>query len=106
MAHQKRKNFFSASLIRTAAHESFRIIKNGTMTGSLIIIEPYAKAKGDMLFTEGKKLLYVVKGDISITINGKGETLRPGDSLYLKEEVTSLLKNEGGDNAEILFISS
>jgi glyoxylate utilization-related uncharacterized protein len=72
------------------------------MTGSIIIIEPTQSQRRNT--SEGKSSR--VKGDISITINGKGETLRPGDSLYLKEEVASLLKNEGGDNAEILLISS
>jgi transcriptional regulator with XRE-family HTH domain len=102
----RKEKTFSQLLYKDSGARIFRIVKNGTMTGSLIIIEPYAKAKGDMIFTEGKKLLYVLRGDISITINGKGETLRTGDSLYLVKEVTSLLKNEGGDNAEILLISS
>jgi transcriptional regulator with XRE-family HTH domain len=102
----RKEKTFSQLLHKDNGARSFRILKNGTMTGSLIIIEPYAKAKGDMIVAEGKKLLYVLKGDISVTINGKVETLRPGDSLYLNKEVTSLLKNEGGDNAEILFISA
>jgi uncharacterized cupin superfamily protein len=51
-------------------------------------------------------LLYVLKGDVSVVIDGKGEMLRSGDSLFLKKEVPSVFKNEGGDSAEILFISS
>jgi uncharacterized cupin superfamily protein len=47
-----------------------------------------------------------LKGDVSVIIDGKGETLRSGDSLFLKKEVPSVFKNEGGDSAEILFMSS
>jgi quercetin dioxygenase-like cupin family protein len=64
------------------------------------------RKKGQAIPSEGKKLLYVLKGDVYVIIDGKGETLRSGDSLYLKQEVISLLKNEGGDSAEILLLSS
>jgi transcriptional regulator with XRE-family HTH domain len=102
----RKEKTFSQLMYKDSGARSYRIFKNGSMAGSLIIVEPYAKAKGEIISAEGKKLLYVLKGDISITIDGKGETLRPGDSLYMTEEVASLLKNEGGDNAEILLMSS
>jgi quercetin dioxygenase-like cupin family protein len=55
---------------------------------------------------QGRKLIYVLRGDVSLNIDGKGEVLRTGDSVYLKDEIPSLLKNEGGDSAEILVLSS
>jgi transcriptional regulator with XRE-family HTH domain/KaiC/GvpD/RAD55 family RecA-like ATPase len=102
----RKEKIFSHPSYKEAGMKSFHIVQNGNMSGSFLVIEPYAKVKGEIIPSEGKRFLYVLKGDISITINGKGETLRTGDSLYLSKEVASLLKNEGGDNAEILLISS
>jgi len=102
----RKEKIFSHPSYKEAGMKSFHIIQNGNMSVSFLAIEPYAKVKGKIIPSDGKRFLYVLKGDILITINGKGEKLRTGDSLYLDKEVTSLLKNEGGDNAEILLISS
>jgi len=102
----RKEKIFSHPSYKEAGVKSFHIVQNGNMSGTFIVIEPYAKVKGQVIPSEGKRFLYVLKGAISITINGKGETLSTGDSLYLNKEVTSLLKNEGGDNAEMLLISS
>jgi quercetin dioxygenase-like cupin family protein len=102
----RKEKIFSHPSHKETGMKSFHIVQNGTMSGTLMVIEPYAKVKGLVIPSEGKRFLYVLKGDISITIGGKGETLRTGDSLYLNKEVTSLLKNEGGDIVEILLLSS
>ncbi|MFZ3137354.1 MAG: helix-turn-helix domain-containing protein [Thermodesulfovibrionales bacterium] len=102
----RKEKIFSHPTSKEAGMKGFRIFQNGSMSGTLMVIEPYAKVKGQVIPTEGKKLLYVLKGDVSVIIDGKGEILRSGDSLYLKKEVPSLLKNEGGDSAEILLMSS
>lgn len=102
----KKEKVFSNLLYKESGVRGFGIVKNGAMSGMLIVIEPYAKVKGQVIPAEGKKLLHILKGDISVIIDGKGEILKSGDSLYLKEEVTSLMKNEGGDSAEILLLSS
>jgi quercetin dioxygenase-like cupin family protein len=49
-------------------------------------------------------LVYVLKGAITVAVNGKEEKLNPGDSIYLKDETASLWKNEGGDKAELLSL--
>jgi transcriptional regulator with XRE-family HTH domain len=102
----RKEKIFSHPSFKDTGLKGFNIVHNGSMTGSLMIIEPYARVKGQIIPSEGQRLLYVLKGDVSVTIDGKGETLRSGDSLFLKKEVPSVLKNEGGDNAEILLLSS
>jgi glyoxylate utilization-related uncharacterized protein len=83
----------------------FNIIENGAMSGTLLVMDPYAGIKGQVISAKKKKLLFVLKGNVAITIHNKVETVGPGDSVYLKEEVPSLLKNKGGDSAEILLLS-
>jgi transcriptional regulator with XRE-family HTH domain len=102
----KKEKVFKNILMKESGARCFGIVKNGHMSATLIVIEPYAKVKGQIIPDKGKKLLHVLKGDISVIIDGKGEMLGPGDSLYLNEEVTHLLKNEGGDSAEIFLVSA
>jgi transcriptional regulator with XRE-family HTH domain/KaiC/GvpD/RAD55 family RecA-like ATPase len=102
----KKEKIFSNPTYKEAGMKGFQVVQNDNMSVIFIAIEPYAKSKGQAIPSEGKRFIYVLKGDISITINGQGETLRTGDSLYLNKEVASLLKNEGGNSAEILLISS
>jgi transcriptional regulator with XRE-family HTH domain len=102
----RKEKIFSHPSYKETGVKGFHIVQNGSMSGSLLVIEPYAQLKGKIIPSEGQKLLYVLKGDVSVIIDGKGETLRSGDSLFLKKEVPSVFKNEGGDSAEILFMSS
>jgi transcriptional regulator with XRE-family HTH domain len=102
----RKEKVFSNLVLKESGLKGFGIVKNGNMSGTIIVIEPYAKVKSQFISEEGRKLLYVLKGDVSLIIDGKGAILRTGDSLYMTEEVLSLLKNEGGDSAEILLLSS
>lgn len=102
----RKENVFANIVQKESGAKSFGIVSNGKMSGTLIVIEPYAKVKGQVIPAGGKKLLHVLKGDISVMIDGKGEMLGAGDSLFLSKESASLLKNEGGDSAEIFLVSA
>ena len=102
----RKEKIYSHPLFKETGIQGLRIVQNGTMSGTLMVFAPYAQVKGQVIPSEGQKLLYVLKGDVSVIIDGKGETLRSGDSLFLKKEVLSVVKNEGGDSAEILLLSS
>jgi transcriptional regulator with XRE-family HTH domain/KaiC/GvpD/RAD55 family RecA-like ATPase len=102
----RKEKIFSNPVLKESGLKGYGVIKDGTMSCTLVVIEPYAKVKSHFIPAEGRKLLYVLRGDVSLNIDGKGEVLRTGDSVYLKDEVPSLLKNEGGDSAEILVLSS
>jgi transcriptional regulator with XRE-family HTH domain/KaiC/GvpD/RAD55 family RecA-like ATPase len=101
----RKEKIFSNPIIKETSVRGYGIVKDGALSGTLIILDPYAKAKGQIMPSGGKKLLYVLRGDISITIDDKSSSIGAGDSVYLQEEALSLLKNEGGDSAEILVFS-
>jgi transcriptional regulator with XRE-family HTH domain len=102
----RKEKVFSNPVLKEGGLKGFSIVKDGAMTVTLIVVEPYAKVKSHLVPEEGAKLLYVLKGDLSLIIDGKGAILRSGDSVFLQNEVPSLLKNEGGEIAEILLINS
>jgi transcriptional regulator with XRE-family HTH domain len=99
----KKEKIFSHLSINENGLKGYSIVNNGNVSGTLILLEPYTKTE-NFIPAEGIKLIYVLKGAISVVIKNKGETLRSGDSMYLKKEVPSLLKNEGGDKAELLLL--
>jgi len=71
------------------------------------VLEPHCETEAPFIPTEGTKLFYVLKkGNISVVIRNRGETLSSGDSIYLKDEIPSLWKNEGRDEAELLLVCS
>jgi len=102
----KKEKILSTPLLNENGLRSFSIVKNGNISGTLVVLEPHTRTEKQFIPVEGKKLIYVLKGDISVVINNRGETLTSGDSIYLKEGVPSLWENEGGDKAELLLLSS
>ena len=102
----KKEKILSNPLLNENGLRSFSIVKNGNISGTLVVLEPHTRTEKQFIPVEGKKLIYVLKGDISVVINNRGETLTSGDSIYLKEGVPSLWENEGGDKAELLLLSS
>ncbi len=101
----KKEKIFSNPLFKESGVRGFNILKDEKVSAILMVIEPYAETKFNFLPSEGRKLIYILRGDISATINGRGKFLRSGDSVYIKTELLSYLRNEGGDSAEILLIS-
>jgi transcriptional regulator with XRE-family HTH domain len=100
----KKEKIFSKQVYKNGGSSGFSILKDGALSGSLIVIDPYMKMKTELIPFEGKKLLYVIKGDVSITIDNQNEMLGPGDSIYLTKGTTAQLKNKGGDSAELLVV--
>ncbi len=101
----RKEKIFSNSILKDTSLRGYSIVRDGSMSGTLIVLEPYAKAKSQIISSEGKNLLYVLKGDVSIVIDDKVSKIRAGDSVYLKGKTLALLKNDGGDSAEILLLS-
>ncbi len=102
----RKRTIYASPIHEEAGVKGFRIAQNGTMSGTLIVIEPYALCKQTLIPSEGKRLLYVMRGDVAVVVNGRRDTLRPGDSIFLTHESASLIQNEGGDSAEILLLNS
>lgn len=102
----KKEKILANTLLNENGLRSFSIVKNGNISGTLVVLEPHTRTEKQFIPVEGKKLIYVLKGEISVVINNRGETLTSGDSIYLKEGVPSLWENEGGDKAELLLLSS
>ncbi|MDQ7786084.1 MAG: helix-turn-helix domain-containing protein [Thermodesulfovibrionales bacterium] len=101
----RKAKVFAQPTFKNGGSSGFSIVKDTHLSGSLIVLEPHAKMKSDLMPPAGSRLLYVIKGDISVIVDTQQETLQPGDSLYLIKGAPAQIKNEGGDSAELLFVS-
>ncbi len=99
-----KERVFAQPLISGNGLRNFQIVKNGNVSGILTILDPYSKADKNVVPEKGTRLVHVLKGNVSVVVDGKEEMLRPGDSICLKDEKASLWKNEGGDKAELLSL--
>ena len=102
----RKENVLSNRAFGENEFKEYSIVKNGRMSGTLVVLEPYAHIEEHFIPQEGKKFIHVLKGNVSVIISNKEETLSSGDSLFLKEENPSLWKNKGGDKAELLLLCS
>lgn len=101
----RKAKVFDRPFFKNGGSSGFSIVDDARLSGALIVIDPHAKMKSELLPKEGFSLLYVIKGDISVLVDTQQETLGPGDSLYFTKGAPTQLKNEGGDAAELLMIS-
>lgn len=102
----KKEKIFSSISLNENGLKGYGIVKNGTLSSTLFTLDPHTTTEKHFIPEEGKKFIYVLKGDISVVIDNNEKTLRTGDSIYLREGIPSLWKNEGGDKAELLLLCS
>jgi transcriptional regulator with XRE-family HTH domain len=82
----------------------YRIVSEEKLSAMLILFPAHRALSRHFFYRRTPEFIHVLKGDLSITFDGRTERLSSGDSLYLKESFPSGWKNEGGDEAEILVI--
>ncbi len=100
-----RKEHVTSNLLnKERGFKIFGITRNGRFSGNVAVIEPNTKMKKDFFIQKGKELIYVLKGSLSIIVEGREEMLHEGDTVYLKEEQVSSWKNEGKKEAELLVV--
>jgi transcriptional regulator with XRE-family HTH domain len=50
------------------------------------------------------EFIHVVRGTVSVNVQGKTEQLHPGDSVFLRHSAPVQWKNEGGEEAELVEV--
>lgn len=83
----------------------FGIAANGNVRGSIFVIEPDTVINRHLTEQKGRQIIHVLKGAVMVSIDGRQEKLIAGDSVYLKDEIPAMWKNQGGDRAELLIVS-
>lgn len=69
-----------------------------------VVIEPKTDHKGVGYMHEGEEFVYVLKGNVEITVGEHVNTLSKDDSLHFNSGIKHHLRNIGDDVAELIVI--
>jgi|SRR5271157_354669 len=78
---------------------------NTAMEPHLFRIAPEA-GSGDPYTHEGEEFIYVLRGDLAITLDGEEHLLRPGDSFYFESAIAHRWRNPGRRETWVLWINT
>jgi len=78
---------------------------NTVMEPHLFRIAPDA-GSGEPYTHEGEEFIYVLRGDLEITIDGEDFRLRPGDSFYFESATPHRWRNPGRKETLLLWVNT
>ncbi len=78
---------------------------NTVMEPHLFRIAPDS-GSGDSYTHEGEEFIYVLRGDLEITVDGEKHRLKVGDSFYFESSTPHTWKNPGRKETWLLWINT
>ena len=78
---------------------------NAVMEPHLFRIAPNA-GSGDPYTHEGEEFIYILSGDLEITLDGEQYRLKPGDSFYFESATPHRWKNPGRKETVVLWVNT
>ena len=78
---------------------------NTVMEPHLFRIAPEA-GSGDPYTHEGEEFIYVLRGELEITVDGQEYRLKPGDSFYFESATPHRWKNPGRKETLVLWVNT
>jgi DNA-binding transcriptional MerR regulator/quercetin dioxygenase-like cupin family protein len=78
---------------------------NTVMEPHLFRVAPDA-GSGDPYTHEGEEFIYVLRGDLEITLNGEEHRLKPGDSFYFESATPHRWRNPGRKQTWVLWVNT
>lgn len=78
---------------------------NTVMEPHLFTVAPGA-GSGDSYTHEGEEFLYVLRGSLSISLDGQDYQLKSGDSFYFESNTPHVWRNAGKTEAVVLWINT
>lgn len=82
----------------------YPVVSDERFSVRVIVLAPGALLKRHFQYRKSPEFLFVIAGELSVTVEGREHRVGKGDSLYLRESFPSQWRNEGGDEAEILLV--
>lgn len=78
--------------------------ENEHLRSFMITIEPYQDHKPVALKHEGEEFVYVMEGDLELTLGNKKNHLKPGESMHFNSETPHKLKSLGKETTRCLVV--
>lgn len=93
---KRTKNYYYQTLTPGAENEHLR--------GFMITIEPNQAHKPVAYKHEGEEFIYVMEGDLELSLENKKNHLKPGESMHFNSEVPHKLKSLGNQLTRCLVV--
>ncbi|MBS1114248.1 MAG: helix-turn-helix protein [Nitrospirae bacterium] len=95
-----RKNLYE----KAQGYSIFNIISAEKASAYLAVIDPDTELYKHFLSYKKEELIHVIKGGISVKVEGIEKELKAGDSIYLKDSLPSLWRNKSAKEVELFVI--
>ena len=96
------ETIFSRPPAREDHAKVYEVVSGEKFSARIVVLPPGAVMNRHFFYHKVEEMVYVLKGDLSVTIAGREERISAGDVIHLRESFPSHWKNEGGDDAHIL----
>jgi len=104
----RKRNGSSRPLLKEEGLSVFRLSEGGEYRGdslaNIAVLEPHTLIRRHFLLHKGSEFIHVLKGQVSLMVDGVEESVGAGDSICLKDEIPSLWKNDREEPAELLIV--
>jgi len=100
----RKEGIFSRSPVREDAAKVYEVLSGSKVTARIVVLPHGAAMNRHFFYHKDEEFVYIIDGDLSVTIDGKEERVSTGDAIRLQESFPSHWKNEGGDAAQILVV--
>lgn len=101
----RRETIFSRQPTKEDFARVYEVTSGTKMSVRIVAIPAGAAMNRHFFYHKDEELVYVLEGDLSVTVEGKEERVKAGDVIYLKESFPSHWKNEGGGEARLMIVS-
>lgn len=100
----RKEHIFSRPFTREDAAKVYEATSGSKLSARIVVMPPVSTMNRHFFYHKEEELIYILKGDLSVTVGGREERIRDGDIIRLRESFPSHWKNEGGEEAELLVL--
>ncbi|NJD55425.1 MAG: helix-turn-helix domain-containing protein [Nitrospirae bacterium] len=100
----KRANVSGRLIPVATGVKEYIIVDDDKLSARMVVIGAGTALERHFHPLKRPELIHLVRGTVSITVDGKTEQLQPGDSVFLRDIAPVQWKNEGGDEAELIEV--
>ena len=84
----------------------YEISGDENIAAKLIVFPPNTVLHKHFFYKRTRELIHILKGSVSVTVEGKVEKLESGDSVFFKEYFPAQWKSEEDKDTELLMVCS
>ncbi len=83
----------------------YKVLSDENFQVHFIVMPQNSFIKGHFLTKKQPEIVFLIKGEVSVILNGTFYILQEGDFIYLEKLMPEKWQNKGGDKAELLVIT-